>query len=84
MTTIENIEVEIIGVETDVVAGVVYLRGDYLETVNYCADSVAKVLDDVERWLAPDIELRSSWKYDILTGKFVVAARVPEGWTYGG
>lgn len=80
--TIENVEVEIIGVEADILAGVVVLRGDYLETVNYSANSVAKVLDDVERWMAPDIELRSSWKYDILTGKFVVAARVPEDWSF--
>lgn len=79
---IENIEVEIIGIEADLVAGVVYLRGDYLETVNYSADSVRKVLEDVERWLAPDIALRSAWKYDTMTGKFVVVARIPEGWTY--
>lgn len=84
MTTIENIEVEIIGVETNVLAGMVFLRRDYLETVNYSSDSVYEVLENVERWLAPDIQLRSSWKYDTMTGKFVAVARVPEEWTYGG
>lgn len=81
--TIENIEVEIVGImPTGNLAGEIYLRGSIIETVGD-AGEVMWVLRGVEEWVyARGIALRSSWKYDILTGKFVVAARVPEEWTY--
>jgi len=83
MTTIENIEVDIVGIlPTGRLAGEVYLRGSCIETVGD-AESVQDVLDSVQGWLyLRDIALRSAWKYDTMTGKFVVVARIPEEWTY--